>query len=166
MVLKTSASLLVTPEPLALPSCTSKCLTPMWRQRCPTHCRAAGGQGSLPFTKVGDVLPGFVPQSPSVCGFSGWMLPPLPVLFLSFLFQNPTYNFLLPKFLLLFKSPVESACQTRATRPFPAPVIWQWLLGLFVCLALWSFPRAQAQPRRAVVEGHHILDKLQTPWTA
>lgn len=89
------------------------------RGQLPTHLLA--GQHTLPFAKVRDVLPGLVSQSPAVYGFRERMLSPFPLFFLSFLFQNPIYNLLLPEFLLLFKSPVGGASQTRAGA---APASW------------------------------------------
>lgn len=91
------------------------------KRQLPTHLLVSAGQRSLPFAKVRDVLPGLVSQSPSVSGFGGQMLSPFPLFFLSFLFQNLTYNLLLPELLLLFKSPVGGASQIRATT---APASW------------------------------------------
>lgn len=85
------------------------------KRQLPTHLLFSAGQSSLPFTKVRDVLPGLVSQSPSVYGFRGWMPSLFPLFFLCFLFQNPTYNLLLPEFLLLFKNPVGGASQIRAS---------------------------------------------------
>lgn len=84
------------------------------QRQLPTRLLFSADQSSLSFTKVRDVLPGLVSQSPSVSGFRGWMLSPFPLFFLSFLFQNLTYNLLLPEFLLLFKSPVGGASQITA----------------------------------------------------
>lgn len=92
--------------------------------QCPTYHQVVYGHGSLPLTKVRDVLPGFVSQSLLLFGCRGQMLLLSPVFFLCFLFQNSTDNLLLPEFLLLFKSPMRSASQIRAGCPFLAPASW------------------------------------------
>lgn len=94
----------------------------------PAHQQVTGKHCVPPFTDICDIAPRLIPQSQPVRGFGRGRLFLLPVLFLSLLFQNPTYDLLLSELLLLLEGAVGKRHvgpeEARCELPLGAQAAW------------------------------------------